>query len=187
MVAKTSDDRPMARKRGTETVGDMARSMIVVLIPVAFVAGLVGLIRPSSETVRDVEWELALESARDAAAYDLVGPRSVPEGWSATRVTYESGTSSDDGVWRMNFVTDDRGYVGLVQREGDAEQVVRRELPDFEPDGSSTVSGETWDRYVETGVGDPDVALVQQRPDSVVVILGSDGYGELESFASWLR
>ena len=61
------------------------------------------------------------------------------------------------------------------------------ELPDFEPDGSSTVSGEMWDRYVETGVSDPDVALVQQRPDSVVVILGSDGYDELESFASSLR
>lgn len=177
----------MARKRGTETVGDMARSMLVVLIPVAFIAGLVGLIRPSSETLRDVEWEPALESARGAAEYDLVGPQSVPEGWTATRVSYEVGTSVDDGVWRMNFVTDDRGYVGLVQRSGDVQSVVRRELPEFEPDGTSVVSGEQWARYLETGGNDPDVALVQERPDSVVVLIGSDGYAELESFASWLR
>lgn len=187
MRGKTGNDGDMARKRGTETVGDMARSMLVVLIPVAFVAGLVGLIRPSTETLRDVEWESALESARDAAAYDLVGPGSVPEGWSATRVSYESGISAEDGVWRMNFVTDERGYVGLVQRTGDTATVVRRELPDFESDGTSVVSGRQWDRYLETGVSDPDVALVQERPDSVVVVIGSDGYAELESFASWLR
>jgi hypothetical protein len=177
----------MARKRGTETMGDMVRSMAVVLIPVAFIAGLIGLIRPSSETVRDVEWEAALDSARTAAEYDLLGPQSVPEGWSATSVSYESGTSSADGVWRMNFVTAERGYVGLVQRAGDVETVVRRELPDFEPDGTSGVSGESWDRYVETGVADPDVALVQERPDSVVVLIGSESYAELESFASSLR
>lgn len=177
----------MARKRGSETIGDMARSMIVVLIPVAFVAGLVGLLRPSSETIRDVEWQPALEQARAAAEFDLVGPDEVPEGWTATRVAYETGTSSSDGVWRMNFVTADGTYVGLVQRAGDAERVIRTELPDVEPDGTSSVAGESWDRYVEQDADDPDRALVSVRGDSVIVILGSGDYPELEEFASWLR
>jgi len=177
----------MARKRGSETIGDMARSMVVVLIPVAFIAGLVGLLRPSSEIVRDVEWQPALESARGAAEYALVGPESVPEGWTATRVAYETGTSSADGVWRMSFVTAEGTYVGLVQRPGEQERVVREELPDVEPDGTSTVGGETWDRYLERDVAEPDQALVVERSDSVVLILGSGGYSELEEFASWLR
>ena len=177
----------MARKRGSETIGDMARSMVVVLIPVAFVAGLVGLLRPSSETIRDVEWEPALESARGAADYDLVGPDEVPDGWTATRVTYETGTSSADGVWRMNFVTADGTYVGLVQRAGEPERVVRRELPDFEPDGTTSVAGETWDRWLELDDRDPDRAVVAARDDSVVIVLGSGDYSELEEFASWLR
>jgi hypothetical protein len=177
----------MARRRGTETIGDMVRSMAVVLIPVAFVAGLVGLLRPSSETVRDVEWQPALELARDAADYVLVGPESVPQGWTATRVAYETGTSSSDGVWRMSFVTADGTYVGLVQRAGDVDSVVQRELGDVEPDGSSTVEGQRWDRYLEQQEADPDRALVLARDDSVVIILGSGDYSELEEFASWLR
>ncbi len=177
----------MARKRGSETIGDMARSMAVVLIPVAFIAGLVGLLRPSSETVRDVDWQPALESARTAADYALVGPQTVPDGWTATRVSYETGASSGDGVWRMNFVTADDAYVGLVQRAGDQELVVRQELADVEPDGTSTVRGETWIRYLEQDAADPDRALVAQRDDSVILLLGSGGYSELEEFASWLR
>lgn len=177
----------MARKRGSETVGDMVRSMVVVLIPVAFVAGLVGLLRPSSETVRDVEWEQALESAREAAEYDLVGPESLPDGWTATRVAYETGTSAADGVWRMSFVSEQGTYVGLVQRVADADLLLRRELPDVEADGSSNVEGTQWQRFVEADVSDPDRALVQNRGDSVVIVLGSGDYSELEEFASWLR
>jgi hypothetical protein len=165
----------------------MARSMAVVLIPVALIAGFVGLLRPSSETVRDVDWQPALESARDAAEYGLVGPQSLPEGWTATRVAYDTATSSGDGVWRMSFVTAEGSYVGLVQRTGEQERVIGEELPDVEPDGASTVGGEAWDRYLEQDVADPDRALVVERADSVVVILGSGSYSELEEFASLLR
>jgi len=177
----------MARKRGTETVGDMVRSMVVVLIPVAFIAGLVGLLRPSSETVRDIEWEQALESARGAAQYDVLGPERLPDGWTATRVAYESGTSAADGVWRMSFVSDEGTYVGLVQRVGDVDLLVRRELPDVEADGSSTVVGTEWKRFVEADASDPDRALVLDKGDSVVLVLGSGDYPELEEFVSWLR
>lgn len=177
----------MARKRGTETIGDMVRSLVVVLLPVAFIAGLVGLLRPSSETVRDVEWQPALESARAAADYDLLGPGEVPDGWTATQVAYEPGVSPSDGVWRMSFVTDERAYIGLVQRQGEVDRVVRQELPDMQSDGSSTVAGESWTRYVEQGAHDPDRALVADRGDSVVVVLGSGDYPELEAFAESLR
>lgn len=177
----------MARKRGSETIGDMVRSMVIVLIPVAFIAGLVGLLRPSSETIRDVEWQPALESARATADYRVLGPDSVPDGWTATRVTYEPGTSPSEGAWRMNFVTAQRSYVGLVQRVGDVDAVVGEELPDMQPEGTSAVAGETWQRYVEQGVRQPDRAVVADRGDSVVVVLGSGDYPELEAFAASLR
>lgn len=165
----------------------MVRSMALVLIPVAFVAGLVGLLRPSSEEVRDVEWAPALESAREAASYDLVGPRSVPDGWTATRVALETGASTEDRVWRMSFVTDEETYIGLVQRAGDAEAIIRQELPDYEPDGVWSQDDQEWTRYVEEGGRDPDVALVAQREDSVLVLIGSGDYSDVEAFASSLR
>ena len=178
----------MARKRGSETIGDMVRSMAVVLIPVALIAGFVGLVRPSAPEVRDVEWVPALESARAAAEYDLVGPASVPEGWTASQVTYETGASLSDPVWRLSFVTEGDEYVGLVQRTGDVEAVVRRELPGFEPDGRSLVEGQSWQRYRQVDVDEPDHALVSDRPDSVVIVLTSDdGYSLVEEFAGSLR
>lgn len=177
----------MARKRGAETIGDIVRSLVVVLIPVAFIAGLVGLLRPSSETIRDVDWEAALESARATADYQLLGPDSIPDGWTATRVAYEPGASPSEGAWRMNFVTDHSTYVGLVQRPGALDPIVREELGEMQPDGESVVDGETWRRYLEQGAQDPDRALVAERSDSVVIVLGSGDYPELEAFAESLR
>lgn len=165
----------------------MVRSMVVVLLPVAFIAGLVGLLRPSSETIRDVDWEPALDAAREAAPYEVLGPDDVPPTWTATRVSYEAGVAASDGVWRMNFVTGSGTYVGLVQRQGEVDAVVRLELPDAEPDGTSSLDGQTWDRYVEEAGDDPDRALVDDRGDAVVIVLGSGGYSELEEFASSLR
>lgn len=176
----------MARKRGTETIGDMVRSIVVVLIPVAFIAGLVGLIRPSSETIRDVDWEPALDAARSAAPFTVVGPEGLPDGWTATSADYAPGVSAADGSWRLNLVTDDREYVGIIQRPGEIDLVVSQELPEYEPDGVSTVSGQSWERYAEQG-RDADRALVADRGDSVVIVLGSGDYSALESFVDSLR
>ncbi len=166
----------------------MARSMLVVLIPVAFVAGLVGLIRPSAPDVRDVDWEPALESARQVADFAVLGPAQVPEGWTVTRVALEPGPLGESPAWRMSLVTDRDEYVGLVQRAGDLTAVVRAELPEFVPEGTSLVAGQSWQQYTEEASNDPDQALVLEAADSVVVVLTSaDDYSLAESFAESLR
>ena len=108
----------------------MARSMLVVLIPVAFVAGLVGLIRPSTPDVRDVAWEPALESAREAAGFEVLGPTEVPGGGTVTRVALEPAPLTESDVWRMSLVTDSGEYVGLAQRAGDVTEIVRAHIED---------------------------------------------------------
>ena len=178
----------MARKRGTETIGDMVRSMLVVLIPVALIAGFVALVRPSTAEVREVDWEATLETARDSAEFAVLGPDELPEGWTATRVAYETGASAGDDTWRLNVVTDDGQYVGLVQRPGDLDRVVRAELPDFTADGTSLVASETWQRYLDAADEPGDHALVRDVGDTVVVVLTSaPDYSLAESFAASLR
>jgi hypothetical protein len=178
----------VARKRGTETVGDMVRSMLVVLIPVAFVAGLVGLLRPSDPEVRDVAWQPALESAREGAGFTALGPSQVPAGWTVTRVALEPDPPSSTGVWRMNLVTDAGEYIGLVQRTGDVAGVARSEIPGYVAEEASLVAGATWQQYVEEGADEPDHALVRDTGDSVVVVLTSaSDYSLAESFAASLR
>lgn len=177
----------MARKRGTETIGDMVRSMLVVLIPVALIAGFVGLVRPSTAEVRDVDWESTLEAARDGGEFAVLGPAELPDGWTATRVAYDRGASASDDTWRMSFITDTGDYVGIVQRSGDVERIVRSELPDLDEDGTTLIVGDSWQRYVGPDA-DGDRALVLESPDSVVVVLTSaSDYSVAESFASSLR
>jgi hypothetical protein len=177
----------VARTRGTETIGDMVRSLGLVLIVVAFIGGLVALAGARPTPIREVDDQAALEQARADAPFTVLGPEGLPEEWTATRVTYELGDSRESGVWRMNYLSPQGTYVGLVQSTGEPNRVIRQELPGFEPDGESTVAGQAWTRMVEVGVGDPDRALVLETDDTVVVLLTSGSYSELEDFASRLR
>jgi hypothetical protein len=176
----------MARRRGTETIGDMARSLGLVLVVVAVVGAVVILSSPREPTVRDVDYGAALADVRESAPFAVVGPEALPDGWTATRVGFSPGETGG-GVWRMSFVTPDGEYVGLVQSTGDRDSVVEDELPDVEADGSSVVAGQTWQRLVEAGGGERDRALVADVGDTVVVLRGSGDYSSLEEFASRLR
>lgn len=176
----------MQRRRGTETAGDMIRSLGLVLLLVAVVGGVIILSSPGPSTTPEVDYRPALAQAREAAPFAVVGPDSLPDGWQVTRVSFDAGEGTS-AVWRMSLITDSDEYVGLTQSTGDLDRVVRRELPAFVEDGVSQVAGQEWTRVVETGVRDADVALVSAVDDSVVVLLGSGGYVELEELASRLR
>lgn len=176
----------MARRRGTETLGDMARSLGLVLVLVALVGGVAILASPRTPTVRDVQVEPVLASARQVAPFAVLAPEGLPEGWTATQVGYDGG--GDVATWRVNYVTDTGSYLGLVQTNGgDVADVVASELPGFGPDGTSVVRGSTWDRWTETDSEAPDSAIVRDTGDSVVVLLGSAGYSGLEDVAARLR
>ena len=118
----------------------------------------------------------------------MLGPDEHPEGWTATRVAYETGASAGEDAWRLNVVTDLGVYVGLVQRPGELDRVVRAELPEFTADGTSLVDAETWQRYIDVDDEPGDHALVRQVGDTVVIVLTSAADDSLaESFASSLR
>jgi hypothetical protein len=176
----------MARRRGTETVGDMIRSISLVLVPVALVAAVAILSSPRTPAVRDVDAAPAIEAARQAAPFTVVTPEPVPSSWSTTNASLDGG--GDVATLRLDYVAADGGYVGFVQtNDGEAADVVLALLPDAAPDGSSDVDGQAWERWRENGVQDPDVALVRQGDDSVVLLVGSGDYSALEDVASRLR
>jgi hypothetical protein len=177
----------MAKKRGTETVGDMVRSLAVVLLPLAFIVGVVLVQTPEQPTVRDVDTAAAVDAARQAAPFAVLAPSDLPEGWTTTQVSYRPGESDGSGTWRLDHLSDEGSYVGLVQSSGEVERLVAAELVGFEADGQSVVDGQTWQRLVEQGSGVPDRALVADVGDSVVLVRGPGDYAELESFVSRLR
>jgi hypothetical protein len=177
----------MAKKRGAETAADMVRSLVVVLLPVVFIAGVVLLQSPSEPTVRDVDLTPAVQAAREAAPFEVLAPQPLPDGWRVTQVGYTPGETDGSGTWRLNVLTEDGTYVGLVQSTGELDRLVATELTGFEPDGQSEVDGRTWGRYSELGLGRADRALATDLGDSVVVVLSSGDYSTVESFVARLR
>jgi hypothetical protein len=177
----------MAKKRGTETAADMIRSLVVVLLPVAFIAGVVLVQTPSEPTVRSVDLAPVLASAREAAPFEVLAPQPLPDGWRVTQVGYAPGDADGSGTWRLNVITEDGTYVGLVQSTGELDRLVATELSGFEPDGESEVDGQMWTRYSELGLGRADRALATDLGDSVVVVFSSGDYSAVESFVSRLR
>ncbi len=174
------------RVRGRETALDMVRSLGLVLIVVALVAGFVGLVRqPPEEVVRTIDYQPALDAAREAAPFEVLAPVGLDEAWRATGVSYDPGPPAQ---WRLGFVSPTDTYAAVLQSELAPEEVLTDLLDEPDRDGQSTVDGRPWERWVEGRASDPDVAITRTGEDAgSVVVFGSGDYEELELFASRLR
>lgn len=166
---------PRNRRHGLETAADMARSMGLVLVVVAFVVVLVNGGRPEPDPVRAVDFSAA---ARAAAAkippFVVARPDAAPAGWRATSARLRDGAG---GVvtWELGFVTggEPERYVGLQQVGGPADAVdaaVADLLEGFVADGTSRVAGRAWERLVAAG-GEPPERVLLWRPDAGEAVL----------------
>jgi hypothetical protein len=162
----------------------MGRSLGVVLLLVAFVAGVVGVIRSQPLPARAVDIEGAVAVARDAAPFDVLVPAAVPDAWQPTNAQFEPGPPAR---WRLGWLTPD-DYVAVVQHELPVAEVLPTLLDDpvaaAEP---VVVDGEQWTRWEEGPSGNGDVALTREAPDvASVVVFGSADYSVVEDVAASL-
>ena len=171
------------KPRGRETVGDAVRSLAVMLGVIAAVVVAFTVMRPDPQPPGPVDYGAVLEHVRDEYAYPVLAPDPVPDGWRATSVDHASGPTGDR--WRLGFLTADDGFVGLEQSDGEIESYVAERLAEFTDDGTSQVTGTTWERRI--GPGDqPDRALVRVDDGSVTIVMGTEPYDVLESFVASL-
>jgi hypothetical protein len=162
---------------------DLIGSFVVVLLPVAFVAGMVAWLRPSTFPEREVPLQPAAQAAAASADFRVLAPRLPEEGYRVTGAQLREGPPPR---WRVNVVTPAGGYAGLVQSSAPVRALVVDVLPDAAPAGSSDVHGVTWERWAERG-DRPDVALTREDPDlGGVVVISSEGFAEAEAFAARL-
>jgi hypothetical protein len=179
VTTPTPTGRPNARLR--QTIGDMIRSMALVLV----VVGLVLLVtkRPQPDPIKVVDPAPALAAARAQAPYPIAYPATQPEGWRITSAWWSPTTGSGAvPVWHLGQVTGDGAYVQL-------EQSATTD-PDFVGDqvgasaGTSVVGGVTWQRYEEP----PNRALVTVSSAGVTTIVsGTAPWDVLEAYAASLR
>ncbi|HEX6577968.1 MAG TPA: DUF4245 domain-containing protein [Jiangellaceae bacterium] len=171
------------KPRGQETAGDAVRSLAVLFGVIAAVVVAFTVMRPGPQVPDPVDYGAALAHVRAEYGYPVLAPDPVPDGWRATSVEHSSEPSGDR--WRLGFLTGDDGFVGLEQTDGEIESYLADRLAEFSDDGTSRIAGTTWERRI--GPGDrPDRALVRVSDGSVTIVLGTESYDVLESFAASL-
>lgn len=175
------------RARGSiaASTGDLVRTVAIlvgVLAAVVLVVTTVG--RPDAYPRETVEYDAALAQVRADYPYPVLAPSALPEGWRATSVSHESDSAGHR--WRLGFLIDERGYVGLEQSDGEIVAYAADRLRDFTDDGISLVRRVEWDRMIQSG-RPADRALVLMDGGVVTIVRGTEPYEVLERFAASLE
>jgi hypothetical protein len=170
--------------RYTRSFSGMVGALIVtVLVVLAYVVWR-GLFRTDvDETPAAVDWQDSVELA-DQAGLDVVRPRELPTGWTATSVELFAG---DDPRWGLGVLTDDGDFIGIRQQDTSVDELVRVYVDEKAEAGddarvASDVT-DTWQTWSDDG-GDHGYAT--ELGDEAVLVYGSAPVDDLESYLGLL-
>ena len=165
--------------RGNPSMADIARSVGVlgVIVLALFGLGQLLTITPDKPSTSSVDYRTAVESSRTVSDFELLAPTTLPEGWRATSVRFDSD------AWHLGVLTDDDAYVGLEQVRMSEERAVERFAEGSRADGTAVIDGDTWSR--RTGPDD-DTTYLRRDGDVTNVVIGTARPPEIERYISSL-
>lgn len=179
----------MARPRTPSTVTHMVIAMAVVLVPIALISWFFTRLPEPAPAVVDPTSLIA--RARAEASYPVLAPENLPDGWVATRARWTpegepllNREPAAGNTWQLGYLTPERMYVALDQRDRLADQFVADVTRAGRPVGESSIGGATWQRY--TSADRRTNSLVQQGDPAVTIVSGDLPFGALEAFAGTL-
>lgn len=176
-----------ANARLSQTVGDMVRSMAVVLGAVAVI--LIITLRPQPDPIRVVDYAPTLSVARAQAGYPVLAPQGLGPQWRATSARWEPTPASDpDPAWHLGVVTPTEEYVQLGQSATTDADYLPEQTDRGRPTGSVQVGGVAWERYESTDrEGVERRSLVRIVGGVTTVVSGGAAWPEIEQFAGSLK
>ena len=173
---------PAPRGRGKQTVGDMVRSLLVVLVLV-FVVVALNAQDDSGEKLQPLDYSGTLAQAQDTAPYDVLAPIGLPDSWVPTSA--RTGRDGDAVTWHLGLVTPAGDYAGVEQSDGDPEALVGDVADGGDYSGTVTISGLRW-RKVDGGRPEKH-ALVLDGDAVTTVVAGGASWSELATLARSLQ
>jgi hypothetical protein len=166
--------RPNARL--AQTVGDMGRSLAVVLAAVAVIMFITHRAEP--DPVREVSITTPLMLANMQSRF----PVEVPQGLEGYRLTSARFTGAQTPVWHLGYVTPETQYVEVEQSATKTLKFLESQLANTSMAGSVEINGATWNIYD----GASKRALVRQKNGVTTAVSGTASLNELKTVAGTL-
>lgn len=177
------DTRVVAKKRGSETVADMGRSMGLLLV---FVVVAYLLARPpgsDSKQVRVIQTGAAVQSALQSGE-NVLAPQGLASGWRATSAYVRPDDGSPVTRLHLGYVTPSDHYAEIEQVSADAKKFLSDLVSGADPTGQVDIAGAAWQVYRH----DSDTTLTRTTTDGVLVLVNGDaGDTELRALAQALQ
>jgi hypothetical protein len=163
-----------------------------MVVTVLFVAGYVGfraLFREQPDIKPDVDY-LSCVAYLQRADVAIVHPQELPAGWRANAVHFERGAPPQ---WRLGVLTDDEEFIGVVQQEGDVDDLLAQYV-DKSPTQGDDVSPQNeldatdWQTWSDTGGDHAFSTELTSGPlaGQTVLVYGSAPVAQQEAFLSSL-
>jgi Protein of unknown function (DUF4245) len=183
-------DGSVARARKPATIGDLVRSLAVILIPLVVLTVLFTEL-PKDHPVEVVDPQPVLAKARQEAPYPVLAPANLPRDWRPIRVDwvpqgqpYLNGEPSVRNMWRLGYLNPDDIYIAVIQGDLEVDDFISAETGESVVDGQGTVAGQIWERRVSPD--DRTRFLVRREPSVTTIVEGDTSYAALEAFAATL-
>jgi len=138
--------------RYPRTFGGLLAAMVATVVFVAAYVGFRAVTREQPDIAPDVDY-LACVAYLQEADTTVVYPEGLPEGWTATSISFERGAPPR---WRIGMVTADDEFVGVVQEEDDVEDLVDHYVDASAHQGEDASPGNTlgvtsWQTWSDAG------------------------------------
>jgi len=165
-----------------QTIGDMVRSMLVVL---AFVVVLLLVThRGQPEAVKVVDTTSAVTRASMQAQFPIAVPTGLSDGWRPTSARWEPTVKSvADPVLHIGYVTPDDAYAQVSQSSNSTDRYTAEQTDGGIPVGTQAVGDVTWERWEH---GDRH-SLVRIANGTTTIVSGGASWDELIALAASLR
>lgn len=185
----------MANKQRRNTVGDMVRSMAIILFPILLITWLLTN-NLDDYPVQKVEWQPVLERARAEADWPVAAPVGLPEegrqAWVPTRASWvitgaraTGGEPSPRNHWRVGFLSPDQVYYEVNQADGEPVLFIADVTRQGRRVGEEAIAGRTWERW-ESDDGRTRTLLLRSDPTVTLVTADAD-FSALQQFTRTLQ
>lgn len=159
----------------------MLISLAVLLVPAALIYAWFSRV-PDEPEVAPANWQPVVAHAREAGEMTVLAPTALPETWKPIRARLAASEL------QLGFLSPDEVYHDVKQRPGASQPAfVRNVTREGVKEGSTTLSGREWTRYVSSDERTRCLVNVVEKPKPTTTVTCADApYEAVEAFASTL-